>query len=159
MEQNHFPRKQIALPETPDGIQITRRPRKANTSNVDQPNLAGRIVVHLQRCTTIPANESKISVKAILVPASAASTTAAAAAATAATLRGLRLGFIDRDTPAFDIRAVESGNRGIGIFLGRHFDKPEATGFAAEPVLDDAGRFYLTVGAEKLPQVVVRDIE
>jgi len=69
----------------------------------------------------------------------AASTATAVATPTAATLWRLGFGFVDHDASAFQIRAVEGRDRRIGVFPGRHLDKPESARFTAEPILDDAG--------------------
>jgi len=94
---------------------------------------------------------------ALSVPASASTATAATAAT--APLRALRLGLIDHDISAMEIGVVQGLDRRHGVFSGRHLHKPESSGFAAEPVLDDAGGLDVAVRGEKLPQIVVRNLE
>src|SRR5262245_50689817 len=92
------------------------------------------------------------------VPATAVP--AAAPAAVPATRAGaflLRPGLVDRQRPAVDHLAVHPGDRGLGLPVGAHLDKPEPLRPAGVPVGDQLGRLDSPVGGEQLLELTLGD--
>lgn len=86
--------------------------------------------------------------------ATAAATTAATATTTAAFLR---TGFIHGEIAAFNVLAIECGDRVLRLLIGAHFDETEAFGASGFTVGDHLRRLHRTVFGKHLFQVVTAD--
>ena len=112
--------------------------------------------------TTFASTATASTAKAAATLTAASPTTAAAktASATAAAVSAttlaflLRPCFIDIEGSALQILAVQAINGSLPCFFGRHFDKSEAFGSAAEFIIDDADRINLAEFAKGLPQII-----
>jgi hypothetical protein len=91
--------------------------------------------------------------------AAAATTTAAKTIATAATAKtaGARLpgtGFVDRQGAAAEVGAIQRGHGVVGFRINRHFDEGESARLAGFAIFHNLHAFYLTVGGERLGEVL-----
>src|SRR5262249_26294045 len=83
--------------------------------------------------------------------AAATSATVATAAATGAILLGP--GLVDGQGTAIVLLAVEVGDGGLGLVIGRHFDEAEAAAGAGSAVGDDLGALDGPVSREEILEV------
>jgi hypothetical protein len=83
--------------------------------------------------------------------ATTATTTAAATTATGAIFAGL--GFVDSESAAVMLLAVQSGNRRLGFLIRTHLNESEALAATGFPIGDDFGALHGAVLRKKLLQV------
>jgi hypothetical protein len=108
--------------------------------------------------TTTAATESAAATTAAAAAESAATTATAATtkstttATTATTTAPLfaGTGFIDGQCAATMFLAVESGDSGLRLVIGSHFDEPKTLATAGVPIVDDLGRHNLAMLAKQL---------
>jgi hypothetical protein len=92
-------------------------------------------LVTASAATTITASATAVAA-ATTAAATAIATTAATTTAAATTiLAGLR--FVDRESTAFVLVAIECCDCGLGLVIGAHFDKSKAFAPTCLAVLDD----------------------
>ena len=72
----------------------------------------------------------------------------------ASTIIATRAGFVDPESPAFQIFTVKPGDCGLGFGAVGHFHKSESPRIPGELVSDDLGRRHLSEGLKGLSQIV-----
>src|SRR4051794_29467173 len=110
--------------------------------------------------TTTAAVAAAATTAAAATVAAAATTAAAATVSTAtatttAATRTLfaRLGFVDGQGAAIDLLAIEGGDDGLRLFIGRHLDEAEALAAAAVAIGDDFRALHGAVRAAELLEI------
>jgi len=90
-------------------------------------------------------------------PTALAAIAAATAGASPATAIARRHGtrFIDGESPAFKIRAIEFRDRGRRFLVRGHFDETEAFAAPGVSIGDDPRRLHLAGLAKYLPQALI----
>src|SRR5260370_1702623 len=81
-----------------------------------------------------------------------------ATAATTTTAAAFRLGpsFIDRQGPAIELLAIESGDGCLGLLIVGHFDEGKAFRPAGVPIHDDLDRCYGAMSFKSLAKRIIR---
>jgi hypothetical protein len=67
------------------------------------------------------------------------------------------LGFIDHESTASTLLALEPRNRGVGCLAVGHFDKPETFGAAGVAVGNDTGLVHHAIWLKQLAEGVISD--
>ena len=143
------------------GLSVPTATAPATSTAAAEATLATTAVAALAAATAaavtaaFTTTATATAVAALTTAATAVAALAATAAAVAAAFTFfLGSGFIDIESPALQIFAVQAFNSRLSRFFRGHLDEPETFRSAAEFIVDNADRGYFTELAEGLPQII-----
>lgn len=141
------------------GLSVPAATASATSTAAAEATLAATAVAALAAATAAAvtaAFTTTATATAVAALTTAAATAVAALAATTAAVAAaftffLGSGFIDIESPALQIFAVQAFNSRLSRFFRGHLDEPETFRSAAEFIVDNADRGYFTELTEGLP--------